>query len=345
MAASDTYVNSEGLNVNKTHEMERKDKKKNIQTIPDTRIERTKPTNTPISMGDPSISASSEFIITEQNYLQSSQSSSSSLHTQNATAPTNHEETKSNLSSISTPQSYLLDSVAQVLNNSGNVTKKKIPHRTLTPVNSTVHENNSPNVESEEIDPIMIMMNEKEKAHILDSVADDENDNINIPQKTKNDPNRFFMDLDQRMSVVVKNPPQVENSSEEEEVGVKDQVFHLSKKIMPFQSISKLSHSVASWVGISHKDSPHLQDPYTSVSTSSERESLTHSKLNHDEEIGVNVSSSAFLGDAEAAELLRIQHRNSDMIFIMKRFLEERNKKHFLYLGIFVFLYLWTRAR
>lgn len=340
MAASDTYVNSEGLNVNKTHEMERKDKKKNNQAIPDTRIEMTKPTNNPISMGDSSISASSEFIITEQNYSQSSQSSS--LHTQNATAPTNQEETKSNLSSISTPQSYLLDSVAQVLNNPGNITKKKIPHRTLTPVNSTVHENNSPNVESEEIDPIMKMMNEKEKSHILDSVADDEHGNIIISQRTKKDPNRFFMDLDERMSVVVKNPLQVENPSEEEDVGIKDQVFHLSKKIMSIQSISKLSHSVASWVGISHKDSAHLQDPYASVSTSSERKSLT---LNHDEEVGVNVSSSAFLGDDEAAELLRIQNRNSDMIFIMKRFLEERNMKHFLYLGIFVLLYLWTRAR
>ena len=45
MAANDKYVNSEGLNVNKEHEMERKTQKKTSRVISDTRIEMTTPTN------------------------------------------------------------------------------------------------------------------------------------------------------------------------------------------------------------------------------------------------------------------------------------------------------------
>lgn len=343
MAANDTYVNSEGLNVNKTHEMERKNKKKTTTTSNSSTISETKPEMTE----GQSVSVPSKSITMEQHYMDSSQSSSlsSSLHTQNDAVSTNHDT--NNLSSVSTPQSYMLDSVAQILNNPGYSIKKKTTQKTFTSINSTVPKHDSPGMESEDNDPILKMMNEKEKMHILESsVDDDEHDDTNIPHKTKKDPNRFLMDLDARMSVEIQDQTshQVLNSSGEYR-GDKDQVFNVSKKVMAFQSFSRLSQSVASWIGISQKDSTHSQDPYTSASTSSEREALTHSQSNHDEEIGVKVSSSAFLGDAEAAELLQIQHRNSDIIFIMKRFLEERNKKHFLYLGIFVLLYLWTRGR
>ena len=354
MAANDKYVNSEGLNVNKEHEMERKTQKKTSRVISDTRIEMTTPTNsisTTSSEGQ-SVSAPTNHMKMGQHHSKgllssSSSSSSSSLNTPNETPSVNHRTT-SNLSSVSTPQSYMLDSVAQVLNNPGYITKKKIPQRSLPPMNSRVSTNNPPNIESDDKDPIMKMMTETEKAHILESDEDEHNDDdTNIPPQTRKDPNRFLMDLDARMSVEIKNTPVVVQNVSEDYDGKHDPIFDLSKNAMTFQSLSKFGQSMASWVGITRNSaSTFIQTSSSpSTSTSSERETLTYSQPNHDEETGVKVSSSAFLGDAEAAELLRIQQRNSDMILIVKRFLEEGNKKHLLYLGIFVLLYLWTRGR
>lgn len=340
MAASDKYVNSEGLNVNKEHEMERKNQKKSKRVISDTRIEMTTPSN-PISI----LSSEGQSESVPSNHInmgqhRSNSLSSSSLHTPNTTT--------SNLSSVSTPQSYLLDSVAQVLNNPGNISRKKIPQRSLTPMNSRVLANHPPDVESNDKDPIMKMMTEKEKAHILESVEDEhDDDDTIIPPKTRKDPNRFLMDLDARMSVEIKNTPEVVQNDTEEYNGKHNPILDLSQNAMKFQSLSKLGQSMASWVGITRNDvSQYLHTSSNpSTSTSSERESLTHSQPNHDEEIGVKVSSSEFLGDAEAAELLRIQQRNSDMLLTVKRFLGEGNKTHLLYLGIFLLLYLWTRGR
>lgn len=303
MASKDEYIHSQGLNVNKSHDMEKTNRDKNKMFVDS----KAKDADTTMKPSQPHQSHTHEY--REYSVTQNNHSVSHS--------------------------SYMLEAVAQVMNSpSLLIASKKKPFLSSA---STSNLNSQKKIDKDDLvdDPVLKEMNYQEQKSMLHSIQDGDDDIEKTQQShhVNKDPNRFIKDLDARMSTEIIPKNHTKHLDQENQ---DDDYFNFFKE-KPLQYLSKLGHSVASMVAI---PSSIPSSNFPKHTKEIEMEPLNQSKIdNHDEESAFHVSSSAVLGDDEAAELLRIQHRHSDVVSL----LTERSQKYFLCIGFLFLLYIWFR--
>jgi len=325
MAATDDYINSEGLNVKrKDHPTEKKSKTKQERTT-----------------------------TTQQQQLGTATESNIRKQGQGTTA---------NIEAKLPQSKYMRDSVAQVINEKSIEDKAtKSPTRTnlpmiVMPTPTRMLPNDDKSIDSDEgNDPIMSMIgNERNRSQTIENMT------VSIKDPPRKDPNRFLDDLEARVSKNVDSNDDIESPTSAQ--NTQHPPHSQTQPQQPLNLLQSFTDTPNKMDWLRSVTPQSIQKSMSQIIpgmkrnpspiSKSERQPLrqsNQSKDDLDDEERVNlVQSSALIGDHENAELMRIRQRmNMDFITMALDILDKNRHYSLIVVTFFVtaFGYFLTRNK